>query len=289
MASAKRFAYLRETVRNHPAIVASTAATAGVLLGGFVAVQLLGTSQPFANGISKPQAVAEIKAAPVAETTGSAVAGNDGVASAGCEAQTWPYLSQVCTKEYRSRHHAARVVSSDKLDKQMIEAIESKPAEIPSGSPLAAPAPWAPAVASVAPLAPAALAPAASSAAPESPPTAVAATDTEASPALAASQATAKNEAKEKHAANKTKRRPKAERKKPEFDDDDDAVATAYSDERDDGPVADIRHDRTRRIVERGTERDYDVPDEGRGPRRVMVIRRGGGGLFGNLFGGYDD
>jgi hypothetical protein len=52
--------------------------------------------------------------------------------------------------------------------------------------------------------------------------------------------------------------------------------------------VADDRSSRRvdrRRIVERWTERDYDVPAyTGDGGRRVTVIRRGGGGLFGDLF-----
>jgi hypothetical protein len=39
MPSARRFALLRDTMRNHPVIVASSAASVGVLLGAFVAVQ----------------------------------------------------------------------------------------------------------------------------------------------------------------------------------------------------------------------------------------------------------
>jgi hypothetical protein len=92
-------------------------------------------------------------------------------------------------------------------------------------------------------------------------------------------------------------------------DDDDSVVSSADSDDRnvahgrsdrsrrivgrsterddDDDHITVGRADRSRRIVERWTERDYDVPDaNGRGQRRVTVIRRsGGGGLFESLFG----
>jgi hypothetical protein len=76
---------------------------------------------------------------------------------------------------------------------------------------------------------------------------------------------------------------------KPEFDDDGgSAVAGAHSDDGDRNRIADGRRDRQRRIVDRWIERDYDVPGEGgRGRRSVTVIQRGGGGLFGGLFGGF--
>ena len=69
---------------------------------------------------------------------------------------------------------------------------------------------------------------------------------------------------------------------KQEFDDEDDtSVASNDSDDR----AAPGRVDR-RRIVERWTERDYDVPaSNGDGQRRVTVIRRSNGGLFEGLFG----
>ena len=99
MPSARRFAFLRDTVRNHPVIVATTAATGGVLLGAFVAVQLLATPQPRADSAWRslqwnqvaPKPVDETKPAPkpVAETTGSAPTG-ESVASADCDQQTWP-------------------------------------------------------------------------------------------------------------------------------------------------------------------------------------------------------
>src|SRR5437016_8344744 len=101
MPSAKRFAVLRDTVRNHPVIVTSGAASVGVLLGAFVAVQLLATPQPRTDSAPAPQAalaskgeakpVSETK--PVPETTGSAPT-SERTASVDCEQETWPYLSR---------------------------------------------------------------------------------------------------------------------------------------------------------------------------------------------------
>jgi len=298
MPAAKRFAFLGDTVRNHPLIVASTAATAGVLLGGFVAVQLLGTPpQSRVDSAPASQAVVETKTTPkpVAETTGSAPPG-DSMASAECEQQTWPHLSRVCMEEYRSKQRTTRVISTDKPTISAIEAsptaaIEAKPAITtpavaaiapPAASPLAAarePAPAAkpaPAVTTIV-------------AAPETRPAAL---STAAQDAQAPSQAGAKVEAKkEKRDAKKSQRKPKPDIKTPVRPDSDDdyetAVASAAADERNDGRIANGRADRSRRIVERWTERDYDVPDaSGRGQRRVTVIRRSsGGGLFESLFG----
>ena len=113
-------------------------------------------------------------------------------------------------------------------------------------------------------------------------------------PSQPADQTEAKQE-KHERVAKKAKRKPKAEPKaqpKDESNDDDDHVASADADDR---PSDDRvrrstrgRADR-RRIVERWTERDYNVPStDGRGDRRVTVIRRdNGGGIFGNLFGGF--
>lgn len=133
----RRFASLRDTVRNHPVIASTTAATGGVLLGAFVAVQLLATPKSPSDSAMAltavetkvaPKPVDEIKPAPkpVAETTGSAPTGEN-VASADCEQQTWPHLSRVCMEEYRAKNRSARVVTTDKLDKPVITAIATQP------------------------------------------------------------------------------------------------------------------------------------------------------------------
>lgn len=312
MASSKGL--LRETVRNHPLIVASTAATAGVLLGGLFSMQLLDTSQPRVGSTAAPLAATEIKAEkPTPETTGSASAG-ERVVSLECERQTWPYLSRDCMEEYRRTHRAPRVVSTDKLDKQTVESIEQPSTDGAKPLELAAPAVWAPAVVSTEPLVPssvAAVAPAAmpavnDSAGVGSAPASTPAVASSAPQALAAQdlpaqssptqtsppQTTAKNEEKEKHAVKKARRKPKSERRappKPDVDDDSDdgTVAAAYSDDRDDEPVAVERRERPR-IVRRAPGRGYDGPEEDDGGRRrVIVINRDRGGLFGNLFGGF--
>jgi hypothetical protein len=70
-------------------------------------------------------------------------------------------------------------------------------------------------------------------------------------------------------------------------DDDGDTFASADPGERVFEDRNSSRGDRrSRRIVERWTERDYDVPDSRGGRRQVTVIRRNsGGGLFESLFG----
>src|SRR2546421_6090358 len=134
MPSARRFAALRDTVRNHPVIVASSAASVGVLLGAFVAVQLLPTPQPGADSTAAPQAALATKAEalapkgdakPAPETTGSAPS-SDRATSVDCEQETWPYLSRPCMEEMQSKYRT-RVISTDKLDQPTIKAIEASP------------------------------------------------------------------------------------------------------------------------------------------------------------------
>jgi hypothetical protein len=300
MPSAGQFAFLRGTVRNHPVIAATSAATGGVLLGAFVAFQLLATPQPGADG-APARAAVETKAAPkpVAETTGSASA-RDSVASADCGRQTWPYLSDNCMEEVRNKNRGRRVISTDKLDKPTITAIETPPpppAEasaratetkptLPSAAPAVASTAQSvttttgPATASFfAPPAanPVALAPAAV-AAPEPLPATAAAPDVQVAPTSVAPAA--KNASKDKQAvAKKAKQNPKAQAKAKQDVDDDGEDAVARSDDR-------ASDSRSRRVVERWTERDYNVRDSnGDGQRRVTVIRREGGGLLENLFG----
>ena len=68
---------------------------------------------------------------------------------------------------------------------------------------------------------------------------------------------------------------------------DDGTVAAAYSDDGDDEPVATGRREWPR-IVRRDPGRDYGGRDEDDGGRRrVIVIHRDRGGIFGSLFGGF--
>ena len=314
-----RFAFLRHTVRNHPVIAATTAATGGVLLGAFVAVQLLATPKlPSDSAMAlaavetkaAPKPVEEIQPAkPVAETTGSAATGENAV-SADCEQQTWPYLSRACMEEYRAKNRSARVVTTDKLDKPAIAAIETQPpvqASAPA-SPIAvspAPALPLPPSANASPPAEVAAIPApaqqpkpapapAAAVASVTPATASAVAtpqpDMVAPPAAQPARASAKSEAKEKRRAHASKRKWKAQPKafaRQDVDDDGETLASVDSDERDVEDRRSSRSDRrSHRIVERWTERDYDVPDSRGGRRQVTVIRRNSGGdLFESLFG----
>jgi hypothetical protein len=293
MPSANRFAFVRETVRNHPGIVASWAATAGILLGGFVTLKVM-APEPRVEKIGTTHAAIETKAAPksVAETTGSAPSAET-VASTDCDKQTWPYLSRACMEAMRGKNREPRVVSTDTLDKPTISAIESPTPAPPAEQPKPAdPPPSAPVVASTAPAATAEPATAAPTAVEVDP---VPVAKAEEKPSPPADQKEAKQEKHErfaKKAKRKLKFDPKAEPKaqpKDQSDDGDGDVASAEADDRpSEGRIARGRADR-RRIVERWTERDYNVPStDGRGDRRVTVIRRdNGGGIFGNLFGGF--
>jgi hypothetical protein len=278
MPSANRFSSMRRTVRNHPVTVATTAAACGVLLGGFVMVELFAPPKPRPD-VGSAQAALATKSAPkpAPETTGSAPAG-ESAASSDCDKQTWPNLSRVCMDEYRSKNRPARVVSTDKLDKQSVTAIEAQPPTADETK-LAVPALWDPSVTSAAtlatPAAPVVTASAPAEAAPSAPAVA--------SPAPAAeppTQAAATAEPKERHAKKSKAKKPRV---RPRHDED---TSVANNDDGDDR-ITDERRERSPRIVERWTERDYDVPNEnGRGRRQVTVIKRGGGGgLFENLFG----
>jgi hypothetical protein len=206
-----------------------------------------------------------------------------------CEQETWPYLSRPCMEEMQSKNRT-RLISTDKLDKPTINAIEASPPAQPKSKPAA---PVVANTASVSP--PQSQAPVDLVAAPSpvfAAPDTSAAALTSAGPPQPAANIEAK---KEKRAAMKSKRKPKVELRAParqESDDDDTSVASNASDDRVSDERTRRRDDRSdrridrRRIVERWTERDYDVPaSNGDGQRRVTVIRRGGGGLFEGLFG----
>ena len=160
MPSAKRFALLRDTVRNHPVIVASTAASAGVLLGAFVAVQLLATPQPRADSAAAPQALASKprrsrsrRRSPSPETTGSAPAERRAPPRRIATSETWPYLSRACMEEMRSKHRDPR-----DLDGQARQADDHRHRSCTAGRACES-KPAAPAVATTAPVAAVAVAP----------------------------------------------------------------------------------------------------------------------------------
>jgi hypothetical protein len=307
MSSANRFAFMRDTVRSHPFLIASWAAMGGILVGGFVTLKML-QPESRAGKLGPAQVVAEARPAPkpVAETTGSAPAG-ESAAAVDCDHQTWPYLSRVCMEAMQAKNRAPRVISTDNLDKSTVSAIEAPTpsAATSTTSPAAPPPPTpAPVTAVTTPVAsPAQAIPAPTGAvavAPQSAPGAVVSkAQAEEKPSQPADQKEAKREKHEKHerVAKKAKRQPKVDpqvQPRDESNDEDDRVANA-DDQATVSDPSDVRIVRgradRRRIVERRPAREYRVPaEDGSGDRRIMVIRRdNGGGIFGNLFGGFGD
>jgi hypothetical protein len=298
MPSAKRFSLL-------PVIVASSAAAGGIL-GAFVAVGLVATPVTQKTGPSpsvaqetkadtKAAFVPQAKATPAAETTGSAPP-SDSAADAACDRQTWPYLSRPCMEEWQRKNRAVRVISTDKLDKPTVNAIQEAPA--PQLAPSAAVASTTPPPSESMPVAtsepwfnPGALAtPTAPPAVAQTPAAGQDAAKPQVTASEVAKEEPAKNDAKndvkddakaKKRVAAKSKRK-----QKPAIESDDDGSAAVASS--DDNRLSDDRTERSsrqpHRVVERASRREYDVPSEDRGERRVVVIRRGGG-LFENLFG----
>lgn len=296
-------------VRNHPIIVASSAATAGVLLGGFVAVQLLATpAAKIEAGTSTPPppqtATTEIKAPRIAETTGraptseqpaddkSVAATDSGKVDSGqtdsskttavvdCDKQTWPNLSRDCMK-----NGGTRATSTDRSNGSTAAAPATTPATTPNTPPPAAPA------------APAASAAATTQPAVQTTPAAQSSQDSAQAAAKAEQANSEQAKAKSKRVAKQQKRKPA--RQQPEFNQDDEATMASVN--REYRPY-DRRYDRDRprRVERRWVERErgfdrraraYDDDDDG--GRRVIVIRRGGGGgfggggLFGSLFGSF--
>jgi hypothetical protein len=302
MPQANRFAFMRHTVRSHPFLIASWAAMGGILLGGFVTLKML-QPEPRAAKVGPAQAVAEAKPKlesapkPVAETTGSAPAGES--AAADCDHQTWPNFSRVCIEAMQAKNRGPRVISTD--NKPTVSASEApSPSPAATQPPAATPVPVTAETTPVTSPAPANPAPAAAvAAAPQSSSGAlVGKAQAEEKPPQPADQKEAKQE-KHERVAKKARRKPKVEPKaqpKDESNDDDDHVANAEDQATvSDNPPSDDRIARgradRRRVVERRPAREYNVPaDDGSGDQRIMVIRRdNGGGIFGNLFGGFGD
>ena len=298
MPSVHNFSVLRETLREHPVIVATTAATGGVLLGAFVMFQVFAPTRPPENSmqtaaVTKPEPKT-IAARTEPTTTGAAAAG-DSTAAADCDQQTWPNLSRPCMEQMREKNRAARVVITDKPPVTTTE--NAQPAEMqrvasaPIASAVAAVTPPlepVPAVSPPAPVSDPAPSVALAVATPEPAPTEM----TPQTPAQAAVKALKAERARNK---SKIKGEPKAVVRR-DFNETSDGSVASYADDDRDVDNRDVRAerraDRSRRIVERWTERDYDVrSDDGDGQRRVTVIRRArSAGPFEALFGiGRDD
>ena len=220
MPSANRFALVRETVRNHPVIVASWAATAGILLGGFVTLKVM-APEPRAEKIGTTHAAIETKAAPkpVAETIGSAPSA-ESAASTDCDKQTWPYLSSACMEAMRGKNRGSagdldgharpfddqcnRVAADTGGTSGANQAVEPTP----SPPAVASTPPAAPVTPATAEAIPAPATPAPAAAAPESSGTVIGTAQAEEKPSPPADQKEAKQE-KHERVAKKAKRKPK--------------------------------------------------------------------------------
>ena len=257
---------------NHPILVATTAASGGVLLGAYVAVQLFASPvqqqgpgasgpQPVAasNASAKapeprseprlepkapvPQPKAAVNAAP--ETTGSAPAKEkeDVAAADRCAGQTWPYLSRECTEQMQGNRRATRAMAPDRVDRAAPETSVANSADsnaAPS-APAAAPALSAPntAVASAPPAPPPAVQPSDPQASTPAPPAAVpAASLSDPQDVASANAATdsAASKAAEKRKVREAKRKAKKPKTEPTTEEsDDNALALAARDERNRG------------------------------------------------------
>jgi hypothetical protein len=312
MLSASRFSFL-------PAIVAGSAAAGGIL-GAFVAVGLVATppapqsdskaAPPPAKQAALPQpeeAPPLVPRAEAAETNGSAAAGQ--AAAADCDNETWPYLSRPCMEEWQRKNRNVRVISTDKLDRPRVDAIEHPRSSAADGGnapapaiaqepslshaplPAAVSAPWFNPATPGAPIIPSASSQPWSAAAGSSveqaskndgqvktaaKPDAKSAKDDEAK-----SEARENTKRKSKHAASKARRNTKAANVETE-DDQDAAVVARGNDDEDAAPAEPRRQHRQARRRDRDDHDDAVAADD-ESQRPVVVYRRGG--LFGGLFG----
>jgi hypothetical protein len=106
---------------NQPVLTATTAASGGVLLGAYVAMQIFAAPVPNEAKVPAAPPVADAKP-PVkqveksVETTGVAPAKEDVAAADRCAGQTWPYLSRECAEQMQ-KNRPARAVTTDRVDK----------------------------------------------------------------------------------------------------------------------------------------------------------------------------
>ena len=210
-----------------------------------------------------------------------------------CDQQAWPYITPQCLAERESGQRKVRVISTDKLAAPVVSAIEATPSPSPSPSPkpkqASAPIPSPPQAISPAPVPrpasvrvdPVTETPATPTVAPASsasaePPAAGALFDptpqSVASTAVRGKNARDTREKRKRDAKRdaKSRRAPVQDDRREARDDidDDDAESTRTV-------AQDSR--RSGRVVERWTEREYEMPSyDSSLRRRVIVVRRGG-------------
>lgn len=264
------------------------------------------------------------------QAAASAPASADTADAANCREQTWPYIARPCLANEKGAR-GVRVISTDKLADPVINVVETPPdavinrktapQEPPKTQAASAPAAAnnaasaeAPSLKSGASLGAVAIAPAAAAPAPTPEPVVAASTppaEPPAQPVVApatpqpAVQATAAVEPQAAPEKRLEKSKRKAAKRQDERIKENERfkTVTVQSDDDDDEPVVERKNGRIKgRVVERWTERDYNVPShDGSGTRRVIVTdrddayrersvstERGGGfpNIFGAIFGG---
>jgi len=287
-------------------------------------------------------APAQVNAPKETQAAASESAPVEAADAANCREQTWPYIARPCLANAKSLanekgganekgERGVRVISTDKLADPVIGMVETPPDAVinrktapqePPKTQAAASAPAAannstsaeaPSLKSGASLGVIAISPAAApaqtpdpvvaaSTPPAEPPAQPVVAPATPQPALQAT-ATMEPQAAPEKRSEKSKRKA-AKRQDERFKESERVVTvTAPSDDDDDEPVVEKKNGRIKgRVVERWTERDYNVPSHnGVGTRRVIVTNRddayrerslptdrGGGfpNIFGAIFGG---
>jgi hypothetical protein len=243
--------------------------------------------------------------------------------AANCREQTWPYIARPCLANEKDER-GVRVISTDKLADPVIGMVEAPPDAMigRKAAPPKAQAAPAPAAANTSAgvaalksgaalgaitISPAAAAPSQTPEQPPEPSVAASPPPIESPPPPAeaptaspqpAAQAAVEPQAAPDKRIEKSKRKTVKRKDDRLKESDRFRTATTQSDDEEDEPVVERRSGRIKgRIVERWTERDYDVRSEERGgTRRVVVTDRddsygermvpaGRGGGFPNIFG----
>jgi hypothetical protein len=272
MPSANRFVApngLMARLRERPLTLAAGALVCGALFGGLM------VGKPADSPNKAPVRAAETTgsaqpSAPVARSEATPPA-NDSTASVDCEQQTWPYLSHECASRTR---RSVRVITTDRLAEPVVSAIEAPPpasnvsptAPPPAGNAAPPPSPLAPPpqTAAVEPSA-SVPPPAAASGTTDGPNKEVSTKEVstkEVSPREVSSREVSSREVSKQPKRKKARSRERSFDRSIEVDDESDQIGE--------------RDRRGARVVERSTEREYDVPSDDRsGRRRVIVIERG--------------
>jgi len=257
--------------RNRPAAIAAAAGGVGLLCGA-LAVGMSSPTPPSATApqvsqVQAPQVQVALK--PAAETTGAAPQAT----TSDCDEQTWPYITRECLAKRHAERSRVRIITTDRITPPAPAAVEPERTATADLSPRET-------VHSPVPAATAAVKTPVETVAAET--VSVEDVSTEAVP-LPLPRPEAASDVAEKTAAAPSNRVRNARLQQREQGKLRRAAQSVRADDVDDETP------RPRgRVVERWTEREFEVPSE-RGMQRRRVIVRSGGefppGPFGAMFG----